>query len=86
MFSNSPKRFDPKHFTLFPIVNEATYQRACNLAEMLDDMEFEQEEDELSKFAFLDAITTLILAYQEKEFTFQKSKLTLPEILEQALD
>jgi HTH-type transcriptional regulator / antitoxin HigA len=72
-------------FILQPITDEESYIKACDLLEELDELEVSSSEDE-KKWAFLDALTTLIEAYENKHFAFNKIELSLTEIIEQALD
>lgn len=59
----------------------------CEWVEALDDLTFEDEaEEEEMKFAHLDALTTLIEAYENKHFKFNKTELTLAQVIEQALE
>ena len=67
-------------------MDEATYLRFCEWVEVLDELVFEDEREEDKKFAHIDAISTLIEAYEAKNFQFNNKELTLTQILEQALE
>ena len=70
------KKFQSLKYQITPITDEATYMRFCELVEELDDLTFEDEAEEEKKFAHLDALTTLIEAYEAKHFQFNKIELT----------
>ncbi len=80
------KKFPSSKYPISPITNEAIYQLFCEWVEDLDDVTFENAEEEEKKFAHLDALTTLIEAYEAKHFTFNKTELTLVQVIEQALE
>lgn len=79
-------KFPIEKYTITPITDEATYMRFCDWVEELDNLNFEDEGEEEKKFAYLDTLTTLIVAYEEKHFKFNKIELTLVQVLEQALE
>lgn len=80
------KKFPSAKYPITPITDEATYLRFCEWVEELDDISFDNEMEEEKKFAHLDALTTLIEAYEAKNFEFNKTELTLPQVIEQALE
>ena len=80
------KSFPISKYTLVPITDETTYLKYCDLLEELDDIEFENPIENDKKFAYLDAMTILIEAYQAKNFQFNKVELTLIEVIEQSLE
>ena len=80
------KSFPISKYTLVPITDETTYLKYCDLLEELDDIEFENPIENDKKFAYLDAMTILIEAYQAKNFQFNKIELTLIEVIEQSLE
>lgn len=80
------KKFPISKYPITPIMDESTYLRYCEWVETLDELVFEDEYEEDKKFAHIDALTTLIEAYEAKNFQFNKKNLTLIEILEQALE
>ena len=80
------KKFPSSKYPISPIANEATYQLFCQWVEDLDDVTFEDEAEEEKKFAHLDALTTLIEAYEAKHFAFNKTELTVVQVIEQALE
>lgn len=80
------KKFPNSKYPITPISDEATYLRFCEWVEELDDVSFDNEVEEDKKFAHLDALTTLIEAYEAKNFEFNKTELTLPQVIEQALE
>ncbi len=80
------KKFPSSKYLLTPITDEETYLKYCDLVEELDDMEFDSEVEEDKKFAYLDAMTTLLQAYEAKNFAFNKIELTLVQVIEQALE
>lgn len=80
------KNFPSSKYTLIPITDEETYLKYCDLVEELDDIEFDSEVEEDKKFAYLDAMTTLLQAYEVKNFAFNKIELTLVQVIEQALE
>ena len=80
------KNFPISKYTLVPITDEATYLKYCDLLEELDDIEFKNPIENEKKFAYLDAMTILIEAYQAKNFQFNKVELTLIEVIEQSLE
>ncbi len=80
------KKFPSSKYPITPIIDEATYMRFCEWVEILDDLTFEDDAEEEKKFAHLDALTVLIEAYEAKHFTFNKTQLTLPQVIEQALE
>lgn len=79
-------KFPSSKYPITPITDEATYMRFCDWVEELDGIHFDDEAEEEKKFAYLDTLTTLILAYEEKHFTFNKIELTLVQVLEQAME
>lgn len=79
-------KFPVEKYAITPITDEATYMRFCDWVEELDSLNFEDEAEEEKKFAYLDTLTTLIVAYEEKHFKFNKIELTLVQVLEQALE
>lgn len=80
------KEFPSSKYPITPIIDEATYQRFCDWVEEIDALHFEDEAEEEKKFAYLDTLTTLIVAYEEKHFKFNKIQLTLVQVLEQAME
>ena len=80
------KNFPISKYILTPITDEATYLKYCDWVEELDDIEFENEAEEAKKFAYLDAMTILIQAYEAKHFAFNKIELTLVQVIEQSLE
>lgn len=80
------KKFPSSKYPITPITDEATYMRFCEWVEILDDLTFEDDAEEETKFAHLDALTVLIEAYEAKQFAFNKIQLTLPQVIEQALE
>ena len=49
-------------------------------------MDFANAAEEDKKFAYLDAMTILIQAYETKHFEFNKIELTLVQVIEQSLE
>jgi HTH-type transcriptional regulator / antitoxin HigA len=80
------KRFPITKYPITPITNEEIYLKYCDWAEEISDMEFDDPNEQDSQFAHLDTFVTLIQAYEAKNFEFNKIKLTLPEIIEQAME
>ncbi len=80
------KNFPSSKYPISPITNEATYQLFCEWVETLDDVTFENAAEEEKKFAHLDALTTLIEAYETKHFSFNKTELTVVQVIEQTLE
>lgn len=80
------KEFPSSKYPITPIIDESTYQRFCDWVEEIDALYFEDEAEEEKKFAYLDTLTTLIVAYEEKYFKFNKIQLTLVQVLEQAME
>lgn len=80
------KKFPSSKYPITSIMDEATYLRFCEWVEVLDELVFEDEREEDKKFAHIDAISTLIEAYEAKNFQFNNKELTLTQILEQALE
>ncbi len=79
-------KFPRSKYPITPIVDEAIYLRFCDWVETLDDLEFEDVAEEEEKFAHLDALTTLIQAYEAKHFQFNKTDLTVVQVIEQTLE
>jgi HTH-type transcriptional regulator / antitoxin HigA len=79
-------KFPIEKYPITPITDEAIYMRFCDWVEELDSLNFEEEAEEEQKFAYLDTLTTLIVAYEDKHFKFNKIELTLVQVLEQALE
>jgi HTH-type transcriptional regulator / antitoxin HigA len=76
-----------KNLEIAPITDEASYQNACNLIEQLMDMEGDNEsQSEPMRLAYLDALSTLVEAYEAKNFRFNQVELTLVQVIEQALE
>lgn len=76
-----------KQIEIRPITDEASYQTACDTVEKLMDMgEQGQPEAEAARLAYLDALATLIEAYEKKHFAFNQTELTLVQVIEQALE
>jgi antitoxin component HigA of HigAB toxin-antitoxin module len=65
-------KFPIEKYLITPITDEATYMRFCDWVEELDSLNFEDEAEEEQKFAYLDTLTTLIVAYEDKHFKFNK--------------
>ena len=80
------KIFPSSKYVLIPITDEQTYLKYCDWVEELDDIAFGNEAEEDKKFAYLDAMTTLIQAYEAKNFVFNKLELTLVQVIEQSLE
>lgn len=80
------KKFPISKYPITPITNEDIYMRFCDWSEEISDMEFEDQKEQDRQFAHLDALVTLIQAYEAKNFEFSKIKLTLPQIIEQAME
>jgi HTH-type transcriptional regulator/antitoxin HigA len=76
-----------QHIKISPITDETSYQKACDMVEQLMDMgEQTQPEAEAARLAYLDALATLVEAYENKLFAFNQTELTLTQIIEQALE
>lgn len=80
------KAFPSAKYPITPITDEAAYMRFCDWVEEIDGLHFDDEAEEEKKNAYLDTLTTLILAYENKHFTFNKIELTLVQVLEQAME
>lgn len=71
-----------KQIEIRPITDEASYQTACDSVEKLMDMgEQGQPEAEAARLAYLDALATLIEAYEKKHFAFNQTELTLVQVI-----
>ena len=79
-------KFPSSKYPITPVVDETTYLRFCDWVETLDDLEFEDSAEEEKKYAHLDALTTLIQAYEAKHFLFNKTELTVVQVIEQTLE
>ena len=76
-----------RHIEIQPLTDDASYQKACAVIERLVDMgEQKDSEEEASRLAYLDTLTTLAEAYEQKHFAFNQTELTLVQIIEQALE
>ena len=73
-------------YTLFPIRDEKTYLASCELLEKLDAIVLEETEDVEEKLAYLDALATLIEAYEDKHFKFNHYKPTPIEVIEHSIE
>lgn len=72
---------------ILPLTDDASYQKACDVIESLADMgEQARPEDEALRLAYLDALATLVEAYEQKHFAFNRTELMLLQIIEQALE
>lgn len=80
------KKFPISKYTITPITDEATYMRFCEWAEEISDLVFEDKAEEDMQIAYLDTLTTLIEVYESKHFAFNNIELTLPQVIEQALE
>jgi HTH-type transcriptional regulator / antitoxin HigA len=80
------KKFPSSKYSITPIANEATYMQFCEWAEEISDMEFDDPKEADKQFEHLDALTTLIEAYEMKNFEFNKIQLTVTEVIEQAME
>jgi HTH-type transcriptional regulator/antitoxin HigA len=80
------KKFQISKYPITAITNERIYLKFCDWAEAISDMEFDDLKEQDSQFAHLDALVTLIQAYEAKRFEFNNIKLTLPQIIEQAME
>ena len=77
-------KFDDLNLSILPLSDEAKYFTACDLLEELCDLEFESEIEENKRLDFIDALGTLVDAYEEKHFLLSKIKPTLSQIIEVA--
>ncbi len=76
-----------RNIEILPLTDDASYQKACDVIEGLMDMgEQTQSDDETSRLAYIDTLATLVEAYEQKHFAFNKTELTLVQIIEQALE
>lgn len=80
------EKFSDLKLVLTPIQTEEEYFKACDLLEEIDDLSFESETENLKKYSFADALATLVEAYEMKNFSMFNTKLTVPQIIEQALE
>ncbi|MFZ4545459.1 MAG: helix-turn-helix domain-containing protein [Saprospiraceae bacterium] len=80
------KKFPSSKYPITPITDEETYMRFCDWVEYLDELTFDDEDEEEKKFAHLDALTILIEAYEAKHFQFKNIQLSLVQVIEQALE
>ena len=80
------KKFPSSKYLITPIANEETYMQFCEWAEEISDMEFDNPKEADKQFEYLDALTTLIEAYEMKNFEFNKIQLTITEVIEQAME
>lgn len=72
---------------ILPLTDDKSYLKTCDIIEYLMDMgEQTLPDDELSRLAYLDTLTTLVEAYEQKHFAFHQTELTLLQIIEQALE
>lgn len=72
---------------IMPITDESAYQNACDLIEELMDMgELDNAGEESRRIAYLDALATLVEAYEAKNFKFNQVELTLVQVIEEALE
>jgi HTH-type transcriptional regulator / antitoxin HigA len=79
-------RFSSSKYQILPIINEQTYLRYCEWVEELCDLEVSDNNEEEEKYAYIDMLTTLIEAYENKHFSFNKIELTIAEVIEQAME
>jgi HTH-type transcriptional regulator / antitoxin HigA len=79
-------KFNPSKFPIVPIIDEISYIKVTNLIEELDDIEFDNNEEENQKFAYLEAMTVLIEDYENKNFKLNSHKLTFGELIDNVLD
>jgi HTH-type transcriptional regulator/antitoxin HigA len=75
-----------EHIQIAPLTDEASYQNACDLIEKLMEVEGLEREEESLRVAYLDALATLVEAYEAKNFKFNQVELTLVQVIEQALE
>ncbi len=80
------EKFSDLKLVLNPIETEEEYFKACDLLEEIDDFSFESEKENSKKYSFADALATLVEAYEMKNFSMFKTKLTVPQIIEEALE
>jgi HTH-type transcriptional regulator / antitoxin HigA len=80
------KKFPSSKYPITPIANEDTYMQFCEWAEEIGDMVFDDPKEQDKQFEHLDALTTLIEAYEVKNFEFNKIQLTVKEVIEQAME
>jgi antitoxin component HigA of HigAB toxin-antitoxin module len=80
------KKFPSSKYLITPIANEATYLQFCEWTEEISDMELDDPKEADKQFEHLDALTTLIEAYEMKNFEFNKIQLTITEVIEQAME
>jgi antitoxin component HigA of HigAB toxin-antitoxin module len=78
------KKFPSSKYLITPIANEETYMQFCEWAEEISDMAFDDPKEADKQFEHLDALTTLIEAYEMKNFEFNKIQLSVTEVIEQA--
>ncbi len=80
------KKFPSEKYPITPITDEATYLRFCDWSEEISDLTIEDGAEQDIQFAYLDTLATLIEAYETKNFQFNKTELTLAQVIEQALE
>ncbi len=75
------------HIEILPLTDDVSYEKACALIEQLIDMgEQSDPNKEKSGLAYVDTLATLVEAYEQKNFAFNQTELTLIQIIEQALE
>lgn len=80
------KKFLSEKYPITPITDEPTYLRFCEWSEEISDLTIEDSAEQEIQFAYLDTLTTLIEAYEAKNFQFNKTEITLAQVIEQALE
>ena len=80
------KKFPDSKFPITPITDESTYLHFCEWVEEISDMEVDEPKEQEKQFAWLDTLTTLIEAYEEKHFKINQKVLTPVQVIEQAME
>lgn len=76
-----------QNIEILPLTDDEAYQNACDTVERLVEMgEQSTPADEELRLAYIDTLATLVEAYEQKQFAFHKTELTLVQIIEQALE
>jgi HTH-type transcriptional regulator/antitoxin HigA len=80
------KKFPISKYPIKPITDEEIYFTFCEWAEEISDMDFDEAKEQELQFAHLDTLVILIQAYEAKNFEFNNYNLSLPQIIEQAME
>ncbi len=79
------RKFNTERYNITPILNDKQYSLYSDWIEEIADLSFDSKSENELKLKYIDTLVLLIEDYEHKTFTFNKLRLTIPQIIEEAM-